>query len=107
MAYLALPFWLVARRVAVIMDISCPLPRVGASHLRDFVGRRVLFVGRVDKQEGGTIDMEAPDGGKVTVHARGPFSQPIAEVEGIVLDPQTIREEARSVLNDNFGTLWP
>eukprot|EP00921_Rhytidocystis_pertsovi_P014046 GHVQ01022876.1.p1 GENE.GHVQ01022876.1~~GHVQ01022876.1.p1 ORF type:complete len:114 (-),score=13.96 GHVQ01022876.1:922-1263(-) len=39
--------------------------RVNRTHLPDFVGKVVRFVGRIDDVECGVVILEAPDGGQV------------------------------------------
>lgn len=90
------------------MNSDNPTPRVGFAQLKNMIGRRVLFVGRVESMDGGLVRMAAPDGSKVTIQANSPYDTPIAEVQGVVVDPQTIREETHVNFGDNFGKymLW-
>ena len=86
------------------MNADEPTPRVGYEQLKHYIGRRVLFVGRVEGMDaGGVVSLSAPDGSKVSVHASSPFDTPYVEVEGVVQDPATIREESHVNFGDNFG----
>jgi hypothetical protein len=78
-------------------------PRVGFAQLKSMIGRKVLFVGRVETMEGGLVRMAAPDGSKVAIQACSTFETPFAEVLGTVVDPQTIREESHVNFGENFG----
>lgn len=79
------------------------MPRVGFGQLKSFVGRSVIFVGRVESMEGGVVVMQAPDGSHVHVQASSSFDTPFVEVTGVVVDPQTIREESHVDYGDSFG----
>jgi hypothetical protein len=85
------------------MNADEATPRVGFAQLKNMIGRRVLFVGRVEAMEGGLVRMAAPDGSKVSIQASGTFETPFAEVQGVVVDPQTIREESHVSFGENFG----
>jgi hypothetical protein len=85
------------------MNADEATPRVGFAQLKNMIGRRVLFVGRVETMEGGLVRMAAPDGSKVSIQAAGTFETPYAEVQGVVVDPQTIREESHVNFGENFG----
>lgn len=86
------------------MNADDPTPRVGFAQLKNMIGRRVLFVGRVESMDGGLVRMAAPDGSKVAIQAGGAaFETPYAEVCGTVVDPQTIREESHVNFGENFG----
>ena len=85
------------------MNADDPTPRVGFAQLKHMIGRRVLFVGRVENMEGGLVRMAAPDGSKVSVQASSTFETPFVEVQGVVVDPQTIREESHVNFGENFG----
>lgn len=85
------------------MNADNPTPRVGFAQLKNMIGRKVLFVGRVESMEGGVAQMLAPDGSRVAVQTNSMFETPFAEVEGVVVDPQTIREESHVNFGDNFG----
>lgn len=71
--------------------------------LKNFIGRKVLFVGRIETVENGLVHMSAPDGSKVMVQGNSTYETPYAEVEGVVVDPMTIREESHTNFGDNFG----
>jgi len=85
------------------MNADEPTPRVGFAQLKNMIGRRVLFVGRVETLDNGVVRMAAPDGSKVSIQATGMFETPFAEVQGIVVDPQTIREESHVNFGESFG----
>lgn len=85
------------------MNCDDPTPRVGYEQLKHYIGRRVLFVGRVEGMENGLVSLTAPDGSKVSVQAASPFDTPYVEVEGVVQDPCTIREESHVNFGDTFG----
>jgi hypothetical protein len=89
------------------MNTDSPTPRVGFAQLKNMIGRRVLFVGRVETMDGGVVRMAAPDGSKVSILANSTFETPFAEVQGTVVDPQTIREESHVNFGDNFGARSP
>lgn len=84
------------------MNADSPTPRVGYSQLKDFIGKRVLFVGKVDTIEGGIVQLLAPDGSRVKVHANTPFDTAFVEVLGTVMDPESIREELHVHFGDSF-----
>ena len=89
------------------MNADDPTPRVGYEQLKHYIGRRVLFVGRVEGMDaGGLVSLSAPDGSKVSVQAASPFDTPYVEVEGVVQDPCTIREESHVDFGDNFGACF-
>lgn len=85
------------------MNADDPTPRVGFAQLKNMIGRRVLFVGRVEGVDGGVVRMAAPDGSKVAIQANSVFETPFAEVQGVVVDPQTIKEESHVNFGENFG----
>lgn len=85
------------------MRCDAPTPRVGVAQLKNFVGRTVIFVGKVDSMENGVVVMHAPDGARVTVQPTSHFDSPFVEVTGVVVDPQTIREESHVSYGDSFG----
>ncbi|KAI8471018.1 MAG: replication factor A protein 3 [Monoraphidium minutum] len=84
------------------MNADDPTPRVGFAQLKNMIGRRVLFVGRVESMDGGLAQMAAPDGSKVAIQANSVFETPFAEVLGVVVDPQTIREESHVSFGESF-----
>lgn len=86
-----------------MQDVGHTSPRIGTSQLASFVNKRVLFVGRVETQTQGIAQMVGPDGGRVTVQLQAPMEAQIVEVEGTVVDGQTIREDSHVHFNDNFG----
>lgn len=87
------------------MNADAPTPRVGFAQLKSFIGKQVLFVGKIESLEHGLVHMAAPDGSKVQVRAGGmaPYDTPFAEILGTVVDPGTIREDSHTNLGDNFG----
>ena len=85
------------------MNADDPTPRVGFAQLKNMIGRKVLFVGRVESMDGGVAQMLAPDGSRVAVQAASMYETPYAEVTGVVVDPQTIREESHVNFGENFG----
>lgn len=87
------------------MNADDPTPRVGFAQLKNMIGRKVLFVGRVESMDGGVAQMLAPDGSRVAVQAASMYETPYAEVTGVVVDPQTIREESHVNFGENFGAL--
>ncbi|KIZ02944.1 hypothetical protein MNEG_5011 [Monoraphidium neglectum] len=85
------------------MNADEPTPRVGFAQLKNMIGRRVLFVGRVESQDVGRAHMAAPDGSKVVIEgASSAFETQFAEVQGVVVDPTTIREESHVDFGENF-----
>jgi hypothetical protein len=85
------------------MDCSNPTPRVGYPQLKSFINQRVLFVGKVESLSPGCAHMLAPDGSKVVVQTNSTYNSMFVEVEGVVVDPGTIREEAHVDMNETFG----
>jgi hypothetical protein len=85
------------------MDCSNPTPRVGYPQLKSFINQRVLFVGKVESLSPGCAHMLAPDGSKVVVQTNSTYNSMFVEVEGVVVDPSTIREEAHVDMNETFG----
>jgi hypothetical protein len=78
-------------------------PRVGSQQLRSFVGKRVLFVGKVEQMMGQAATVLSPDGGRVTVNLTSSVDAPHIEVDGTVVDAGTIQESSHIHLCDNFG----
>jgi Replication factor A protein 3 len=89
------------------MNTDNAAPRVGFPQLKNLIGQRVTFVGRIETMEGGVVQMAAPDGSRVSVQASSPYDTQYAEVIGTVLDPSTIREETHVNFGDNFGAPTP
>jgi hypothetical protein len=85
------------------MRCDNPTPRVGFAQLKGFVGRSVIFVGKVETMDNGLVVMQAPDGSRVNVQATSHFEAPFVEVTGTVVDPQTIRETSHVSYGDAFG----
>jgi hypothetical protein len=80
-------------------------PRVGAHQMGNFVGRRILFVGKVEQTMGQSASLLSPDGGRVNVNLATSADSQFIEVDGVVVDPQTIQESSHVHLADNFGEL--
>lgn len=89
------------------MNCDNPLPRVGFSQLKNYIGRKVLFVGKIESMENGMVHMQAPDGAKVMVQANTNYTTPFVEVTGTVLDPTTIKEDGHVDFGENFGEGQP
>lgn len=85
------------------MNADNPTPRVGYSQLKDFIGKRVIFVGKMDTVEGGIVHLHAPDGSRVKVHANSTYDTTYVEVLGTVIDPESIREESHVHYGESFG----
>lgn len=85
------------------MNADNPTPRIGFSQMKDFIGKRIIFVGKVENIEAGTVTLQAPDGSRVRVHANSPYDTAYVEVTGTVLDPESIREESHVHYGDAFG----
>jgi hypothetical protein len=85
------------------MNCDNPIPRVGFAQLKNYINRRVLFVGKIESMENGVVNMQAPDGSKVLVQANSHYDTPIVEVCGVVMDPMTIKEESHVNFGENFG----
>lgn len=90
------------------VDISKPAPRVNAEQLKNFEGKRVTLVGKVDGNfENGVIKVRAADDGVVDIIVRSVIPQDLfVEVEGFVENATTIREESIIGFGTNFGTLF-
>ena len=86
------------------MDDSNPTPRVGFPQLKNMIGRKVLFVGRIESMDQGRVHMVAPDGSQVIIQSSGVFDSQFVEVEGTVVDPMTIQEASHTNFSENFGT---
>jgi len=84
------------------MDDSNPTPRVGFPQLKNMIGRKVLFVGRIESMDQGRVHMVAPDGSKVIIQSNGVFDSQFVEVEGTVVDPMTIQEASHTNFSENF-----
>ncbi len=87
------------------MSEAYATPRVGGQQLKNFVGRKVIFVGRVENMEGSMVHMRAADNEMVSVQSSSAPGSPIIEIVGTVQDPRTIVEEGHVNLNENFGEL--
>jgi hypothetical protein len=85
------------------MNCDNPIPRVGFAQLKNYINRRVLFVGKIESMENGVVNMQAPDGSKVLVQANSHYDTPIVEVCGVVMDSMTIKEESHVNFGENFG----
>lgn len=85
------------------MNCDNPIPRVGSSQLKNYINRKVLFVGKIESMDGGRVQMLAPDGAKVVVQGNSQYTAPFVEVTGTVVDPMTIQEESHTEFGDNFG----
>jgi hypothetical protein len=96
------------------------LPRVPVAALADYIGRRVLLVAKVDGVDpsGATVtlsgaaaaaaDASAPPPPRVVVQrpaggGGGAYDTAFAEVDGVVVDANTVREESHTNFSDNFG----
>lgn len=85
------------------MNCDNPLPRVGFAQLKNYINKKVLFVGKIESMNNGLVNMQAPDGSKVVVQANSHYDTPFVEVTGVVVDPMTIREESHVSFGENFG----
>jgi hypothetical protein len=85
------------------MNCDNPTPRVGFAQLKNYINRRVLFVGKIESIDSGSVNMQAPDGSKVVVQGNSNYETPFVEVAGVVVDPMTIREESHVDFGENFG----
>jgi hypothetical protein len=86
------------------MNVDQPTPRVGFPQLKNFIGKTVIFVGKVETIQGQQVHMSAPDGSRVTVQQNNStFDSQFAEVTGVVVDPMTIREESHVEFGEKFG----
>lgn len=84
------------------MNSDDPTPRVGFAQMKNFINKRVLFVGRVESMNNGVVTLLGPDGSKVAVQSNSAYETPYVEVQGVVVDPQTIREESHVNFGENF-----
>jgi hypothetical protein len=85
------------------MNCDNPIPRVGFAQLKNYINKKVLFVGKIESMNNGVVNMQAPDGSKVVVQANSHYDTPIVEVCGVVMDPMTIKEESHVNFGENFG----
>jgi hypothetical protein len=88
------------------MDSDNPVPRVNFGTMERHINQRVKLVCKVDQVGNGQVQVTTPDGAHVTVitaPGQAPFTSLYAEVEGMVMDPKTIREEEHTDFGDNFG----
>lgn len=101
------------------------IPRVPIGSLAEFVGRRVLLVAKVEgvdpsgttvtlaaaaaagaaatapeqqQQQPARVVVQRPAGG-----GGGAYDTAFAEVDGVVVDATTVREESHTNFSDNFG----
>ena len=98
------------------------IPRVFLTGLAEHVGRRVLLVAKVESVDpsGTTVTLSPPAapsaeaaaaaGPRVLVQrppggGGGAYDTAFAEVDGVVLDATTLREESHSNFSDGFGAL--
>lgn len=91
------------KHVLSTMNCDNPTPRVGFGQLKSYIGRKVIFVGKIESIDNGLVNMQAPDGSKVVVQANTNYDTPFVEVTGVVVDPMTIREESHVSYGENFG----
>eukprot|EP00882_Tetradesmus_deserticola_P004085 GHRQ01004316.1.p3 GENE.GHRQ01004316.1~~GHRQ01004316.1.p3 ORF type:complete len:112 (+),score=25.53 GHRQ01004316.1:1279-1614(+) len=84
------------------MNVDQPTPRVGFPQLKNFIGKSVIFVGKVEAMQGQQVQMSAPDGSRVTVQGNSTFDSQFAEVTGVVVDPMTLREESHVEFGEKF-----
>jgi hypothetical protein len=98
------------------------IPRVSLAGLAEHVGRRVLLVAKVESVDpsGTTVTLSSPPpaaagagapetGPRVLVQrppggGGGAYDTAFAEVDGVVVDPTTLREESHTNFSDGFGT---
>jgi hypothetical protein len=85
-------------------DMSQPTPRVNASQMGRFVGKRVKLVGQVAGVNGSSLTLKAADEAMVEVQLKGtaPTDQ-FVEFEGMVESPTVLREESQTSFGGNFG----
>lgn len=91
------------QQLALTMNCDNPIPRVGFAQLKNYINKKVLFVGKIESMNNGIVNMQAPDGSKVVVQANSHYDTPIVEVCGVVVDPMTIKEESHVNFGENFG----
>eukprot|EP00879_Flechtneria_rotunda_P010072 GHRR01010530.1.p1 GENE.GHRR01010530.1~~GHRR01010530.1.p1 ORF type:complete len:111 (+),score=7.73 GHRR01010530.1:283-615(+) len=84
------------------MNDSKTIPRVGFSQLKNFIGKTVTFLGKIESMENGLVHMQAPDGSRVQVQANSAYDTPYAEITGMVIDPMTIKEDSHVNFGDSF-----
>ncbi|WIA22828.1 hypothetical protein OEZ86_009777 [Tetradesmus obliquus] len=85
------------------MNVDQPTPRVGLPQLKNYIGKTVIFVGKVETLQGQQVQMSAPDGSRVTIQAgNSTFDTQFVEVTGTVVDPMTIREESHVEFGEKF-----
>lgn len=85
------------------MNCDNPIPRVGYAQLKNYINKKVLFVGKIESMNNGVVNMQAPDGSQVVVQANSHYDSPFAEITGVVVDPMTIKEESHVSFGENFG----
>jgi hypothetical protein len=92
------------------MDSDNPVPRVNFGTMERHINQRVKLVCKVDQVGNGQVLVTTPDNAQVTIitaPGQSPFTSLYAEVEGLVMDPKTIREEEHTDFGDNFGARRP
>eukprot|EP00656_Telonema_subtile_P005491 TRINITY_DN12499_c0_g1_i1.p1 TRINITY_DN12499_c0_g1~~TRINITY_DN12499_c0_g1_i1.p1 ORF type:complete len:137 (+),score=24.49 TRINITY_DN12499_c0_g1_i1:95-505(+) len=77
-------------------------PRVGKSHLAEYDGKTVRFVGKVKSNDGGVAVLEAPDGGEVQVHNSTPYQTQFVEILGSVQSAGAISQQSYVDFGDEF-----
>lgn len=91
------------KQLKAAMNVDQPTPRVGFPQLKNYIGKTVIFVGKVETLQGQQVQMSAPDGSRVTIQAgNSTFDTQFAEVTGTVVDPMTIREESHVEFGEKF-----
>nr|CAB3476722.1 unnamed protein product [Digitaria exilis] len=87
------------------METSSPAAFVNAEILNMFVGRRVRTVVQVQRNEGGMVVGQSPDGHPLTI--KSAMDIPVShfmEVFGIAENNQTIRAEVCTDFGPSFDT---
>merc|ERR1712166_96411 len=77
-------------------------PRVGKSHLAEYDGKTVRFVGKVKSNDGGVAVLEAPDGGEVQVHNSTPYETDYVEIFGSVQSADAISQQSFVDFGNDF-----
>lgn len=88
------------------MDTSDPKPRVNFNYLQQYVDKRVLLVGVVEKAAGGNVQIRTSDGGNVTVQTQGApayTSSDCVEFDAKVVGPNCVQELGYTRLSSGFG----
>ncbi len=92
------------------MDSDNPIPRVNYSIMGRYINQRVKLVCKVEQVNGGTVLVTTPDNAQVTIIVSpnsGAFEGRFVEVEGTVVEPNTIREDEHTNFGDNLGASRP